>query len=187
MKFLTALLSLLLITYTYQDEVVALSECEVENDSTTKSTAKITCSSDKDINNVAFVDNYLKLNGNAAGNATSKTATLGTCTAACTGSGTITCTISCQKVTGADAGAYYVLTKIEEAVKSGVFSTTGKTSDGVTIANKDGSKKVYEGQAAASNNGANTNNSNSSNNGDSDDSCSFIKYHFIGLMCLLLF
>ena len=187
MKFLTALLSLLLITYTYQDEVVALSECEVENDSTTKSTAKITCSSDKDINNVAFVDNYLKLNGNAAGNATSKTATLGTCTAACTGSGTFTCTISCQKVTGADAGAYYVLTEIKEAVKSGVFSTTGKTSDGVTIANKDGSKKVYEGQAAASNNGANTNNSNSSNKGDSDDSCSFIKYHFIGLMCLLLF
>ena len=186
MKFLTALLSLLLITYTYQ-ETVALTDCEVENDSTTKSTAKITCSSDKDINNVAFVDNYLKLNGNAAGNATSKTATLGTCTAACTGSGTITCTISCQKVTGADAGAYYVLTEIKEAVKSGVFSTTGKTSDGVTIANKDGSKKVYEGQAAASNNGANTNNSNSSNKGDSDDSCSFIKYHFIGLMCLLLF
>ena len=186
MKFLTALLSLLLITYTYQ-ETVALTNCEVENDSTTKSTAKITCSSDKDINNVAFVDNYLKLNGNAAGNATSKTATLGTCTAACTGSGTITCTISCQKVTGADAGAYYVLTEIKEAVKSGVFSTTGKTSDGVTIANKDGSKKVYEGQAAASNNGANTNNSNSSNKGDSDDSCSFIKYHFIGLMCLLLF
>jgi len=186
MKFLTALLSLLLITYTYQETVV-LSECEVENDSTTKSTAKITCSSDKNINNVAFVDNYLKLNGNDAGNATSKTATLGTCTAACTGSGTITCTISCQKVTGADAGAYYVLTEIKEAVKSGVFSTTGKTSDGVTIANKDGSKKVYEGQAAASNNGANTNNSNSSNNGDSDDSCSFIKYHFIGLMCLLLF
>ena len=187
MKFLTALLSLLLITYTYQDEVVALSECEVENDSTTKSTAKITCSSDKNINNVAFVDNYLKLNGNAAGNATSKTATLGTCTAACTGSGTITCTISCQKVTGADAGAYYVLTKIEKAAESGVFSTTGKTSDGVTIANKDNSQKVYEGQAAASNNGANTNNSNSSNKGDSDDSCSFIKYHFIGLMCLLLF
>lgn len=187
MKFLTALLSLLLITYTYQDEVVALSECEVENDSTTKSTAKITCSSDKDINNVAFVDNYLKLNGNAAGNATSKTATLGTCTAACTGSGTITCTISCQKVTGADAGAYYVLTEIKEAVKSGVFSTTARTGDGVTIANKDNSQKVYEGQAAASNNGANTNNSNSSNKGDSDDSCSFIKYHFIGLMCLLLF
>ena len=186
MKFLTALLSLLLITYTYQ-ETVALTGCEVENDSTTKSTAKITCSSDKDINNVAFVDNYLKLNGNAAGNATSKTATLGTCTAACTGSSTFTCTISCQKVTGADAGAYYVLTKIENAVNSGVFSTTGKTGDGVTIANKDGSKKVYEGQAAASNNGANTNNSNSSNGGDSDDSCSFIKYHFIGLMCLLLF
>ena len=187
MKFLTALLSLLLITYTYQ-ETVALTECEVENDSTTKSTAKISCSSDKDINNVAFVDNYLKLNGNAAGNATSKTATLGTCTASCTGNETpFACTISCKKVTGADAGAYYVLTKIEDAAKSGVFSTTGKTSDGVTIANKDGSKKVYEGQAAASNNGANTNNSNSSNKGDSDDSCSFIKYHFIGLMCLLLF
>ena len=187
MKFLTALLSLLLITYTYQ-ETVALSECEVENDSTTKSTAKITCSSDKDINNVAFVDNYLKLNGNAAGNATSKTATLGTCTAACTGNeAPFACTISCQKVTVADAGAYYVLTKIEKAAESGVFSTTGKTSDGVTIANKDNSQKVYEGQAAASNNGANTNNSNSSNKGDSDDSCSFIKYHFIGLMCLLLF
>ena len=183
MKFLTALLSLLLITYTYQ-ETVALSECEVENDSTTKSTAKISCSSDKDINNVAFVDNYLKLNGNAAGNATSKTATLGTCTAACTGSGTFTCTISCKKVTGADVGAYYVLTKIEDAVKSGVFSTTARSGDGVTIANKDGSKKVYEGQAAAS---SGEKNENKDKDKGSDDSCSFIKYHFIGLMCLLLF
>ncbi len=66
MKFLHLLLTFLLITFSSEGDTYALSACEIENDSTTKTTAKITCTVDSGsgIHGTTFVDNYLKINGN---------------------------------------------------------------------------------------------------------------------------
>ena len=179
MKSLTLILSLLLITYSLQAEI-ALTACEVTNDATTKTTAVITCSANATLAEHTFKDDYLKLQ-----NVTSKTATLATCTNACTGSSApFTCTITCTKVTGAEAGLLYTLTPISTAVNSNVFTNSGKTGDGITLANLDSSTKRYEGQAAAS--GNNNTNTNNNNNNDTSDGNS-LKYYLVSLLSLLLF
>ena len=170
MKFLHLLLTFLLITFSSEGDTYALSACEIENDSTTKTTAKITCTVvDATMNGFAFADNYLKINGNAEGNKTSS-ATLGGCTAAASGT---TCTITCTKVTGATAGKYYILSAIESAASSGVFTTTGQTGNGITLGKKDDSTKVYEGQASSDDPNSNTSNGN------------FLKYTSVYLLLFL--
>ena len=171
MKFLHLTLTFLLITFS-SEETLALTACEIENDSTTKTTAKITCTvADATMNGFAFADNYLKIKGNDEANKTSS-ATLGGCTAAASGT---TCTITCTKVTGATAGKYYILSEIdtEAAASSGVFTTTGQTTNGITLANKASSTKVYEGQASSDDPNSNTSNGN------------FLKYTSVYLLLFL--
>ena len=170
MKSLTLIVSLLLITYSAQ-KTFALTDCEVENDSTTKTTAVITCKADATLAGTTFKDDYLKLQ-----NVTSKTATLATCTNACTGSSApFTCTIKCTKVTGAEAGLLYTLTPITAAATSNVFSSDANSGDGITLANLASSTKKYEGQAADSGNKNDTSHGNS------------LKYYLISLLSLFLF
>ncbi len=71
MKPLTIILSLLLIAYSSQTTFI-LTNFQVENDSTTKTTAKITCASRGDHTGIAFVNNSLKIAGNDASNKTDK-------------------------------------------------------------------------------------------------------------------
>ena len=171
MKFLYLVITFLLITFS-SETTYALTDCEIENDSTTKTTAKITCTVvDATMNGFAFADNYLKINGNAEGNKTSS-ATLGGCTAAVS---TTTCTITCTTVTGATAGKYYILTEIatDKAASSGVFTTTGQTGNGITLGKKDDSTKVYEGQASSDDPNSNTSNGN------------FLKYTSVYLLLFL--
>jgi hypothetical protein len=189
MKSLTLILSLLLITYSLQAEI-ALTACEVTNDATTKTTAVITCSANATLAEHTFKDDYLKIQGSASADANAtKTATLATCTNSCTGTGTLTCTITCTKVTGAEAGGWYILSPIQTAATSNVFTNSGKTGDGITLANLDSSTKKYEGQAAASgNNNTNTNNTNTNNNNNNDTSDgNSLKYYLVSLLSLLLF
>ena len=113
MKSLTLIVSLLLITYSAQT-TFALTDCEVENDSTTKTTAVITCTANATLAQHTFKDDYLKLQDSATGN-TTKTETLATCTNECTSSSGITCTITCTKVIGAEAGGLYILSPISAA------------------------------------------------------------------------
>ena len=73
MKSLTLILSLLLITYSLSKEVVyGLTDCKVENDATTKTTAVITYSANATLTGTTFKDDYLKIQGsaNADANAT---------------------------------------------------------------------------------------------------------------------
>lgn len=171
MKFLHLTLTFLLITFSLETDY-ALTACEIENDSTTKTTAKITCTvADATMNGFAFADNYLKIKGNDEANKTS-TASLGGCTAAATGTA---CTITCTTVTGATAGKYYILSEIdtEAAASSGVFTTTGQTTNGITLANKASSTKVYEGQASSDDPNSNTSNGN------------FLKYTSVYLLLFL--
>ena len=170
MKFLYLVITFLLITFSSEGDTYALSACEIENDSTTKTTAKITCTvADATMNGFAFADNYLKIKGNDEANKTS-TASLGGCTAAATGTA---CTITCTTVTGATAGKYYNLTAIAEAASSGVFTTTGQTGNGITLGKKDDSTKVYEGQASSDDPNSNTSNGN------------FLKYTLVYLLLFL--
>ena len=179
MKSLTLILSFLLITYSAQT-TFALTDCEVENDSTTKTTAVITCKADATLAGTTFKDDYLKLQ-----NVTSKTASLATCTNACTGSSApFTCTITCTKVTGAEAGLLYTLTPISTAVNSNVFSSGANSGDGITLANANPTTKSHEGQAAAS--GNNNTNTNNNNNNDTSDGNS-LKYYLVSLLSLFLF
>lgn len=111
MKSLTLILSLLSITYSLSKDIVyGLTDCKVENHSTIKTTAVITCTAKVTLTGTTFKDDYLKLQ-----NVTSKTATLATCTNECTSSSGITCTITCTKVTGAEAGGLYILSPISAA------------------------------------------------------------------------
>ena len=84
----------------------------MENNSTTKTTAKITYASSGDFTGIAFVDNYLKLAGNDASNKTDKIASLGSCTNSCTDKSGYTCVIKCTKVSGATEGGWYILQEI---------------------------------------------------------------------------
>lgn len=76
----------------------------MENDSTTKTKAKITYASCGDLTGIAFVDNYLKIAGNDASNKTDKTASLGIWTNTCTDNSGYTYVITCTKVTGSTEG-----------------------------------------------------------------------------------
>ena len=115
MKSLTLILSLLSITYSLSKDIVyGLTDCKVENHSTIKTTAVITCTANATLAQHTFKDDYLKLQDSATGN-TTKTATLATCTNECTSSSGITCTITCTKVTGAEAGGLYILSPISAA------------------------------------------------------------------------
>ena len=186
MKSLTLILSFLLITYSLQAEI-ALTACEVENDATTKTTAVITCTANATLAGTTFKDDYLKLQGSASGNATAKSASLATCTNACDTSSGITCTITCTKVTGAEAGGWYILSPIGTAADSNVFTNSGKTGDGITLANANPTTKKYEGQAAAAS-GNNTNNTNTNTNTNNDTSHgNSLKYYLVSLLSLLLF
>ena len=183
MKSLTLILSFLLITYSLAapETVYGLTDCEVENDATTKTTAVITCKANVTLAGTTFKDDYLKIQGNDDSNKTAKTASLATCTNACTGnSDPYTCTITCTKVTGAEAGGWYILSPIGTAADSNVFTNSGKTGDGITLANLDTSTKKYEGQAAAAS-GNNTNNNNDTSHGNN------LKYYLISLLSLFLF
>ena len=189
MKSLKLILSFLLITYSLSqaapETVYGLTACEVENDATTKTTAVITCSANATLAGTTFKDDYLKIQGNDDSNKTAKTATLATCTNACTGSSApFTCTITCTKVTGAEAGGWYILSPIAAAADSNVFSSTGHTKHGITLANVNSPTKKYEGQAAAS--GNNNTNTNNNNNNDTSDGNS-LKYYLVSLLSLLLF
>ena len=191
MKSLTLILSFLLITYSLSqaapETVYGLTDCEVENDSTTKTTAVITCTANATLAQHTFKDDYLKLQGSATGNATAKSASLATCTNACTGSGTFTCTFTCTKVTGAEAGGWYILSPIDTAATSNVFTNEGKTGDGITLANANPTTKKYEGQAAAAS-GNNTNNTNTNTNNNNDTSHgNSLKNYLVSLLSLLLF
>ena len=190
MKSLTLILSFLLITYSLSDPapetVYGLTACEVENDATTKTTAVITCTANATLAQHTFKDDYLKLQGSATGN-TTKTATLATCTNECTSSSGITCTITCTKVTGAEAGGWYILSPIVAAADSNVFSSTGHAAHGITLANAGTPTKKYEGQAAAAS-GNNTNNTNTNNNNNNDSSHgNNLKYYLVSLLSLFLF
>ena len=189
MKSLTLILSFLLITYSLAapETVYGLTDFEVENDATTKTTAVITCTANATLTGTTFKDDYLKLQGSASGNATAKTASLATCTNACTGSGTFTCTITCTKVTGAEAGGWYILSPIDVAADSNVFSSSGHAAHGITLANAGTPTKKYEGQAAAAS-GNNTNNTNTNTNTNNDTSHgNSLKYYLVSLLSLLLF
>ena len=60
-----------------------------------------------------------------------------------------------------------------------MFTTTGQTGNGITLGNKDDSKKVYEGQASSGN-------SNSiSNSSDGNNSGNFLKYTLVYLLLFL--
>ena len=98
----------------------------------------------------------------------------------------MTCTITCTKVTGAEAGGWYILSPIQTAATSNVFTNSGKTGDGITLANLDSSTKRYEGQAAASGNNNTNTNTNNNNNNDTSDGNS-LKYYLVSLLSLLLF
>ena len=65
MKSLTLIITLLLITYSFSQTATAyaLTACEVENEATTKTTAVITYTADKNIQDLTFKDDYLKLEG----------------------------------------------------------------------------------------------------------------------------
>lgn len=190
MKSLTLILSFLLITYSLAapETVYGLTDCEVENDATTKTTAVITCTANVTLAGTTFKDDYLKLQGSASGNATAKTASLATCTNACTGnSDPYTCTITCTKVTGAEAGGWYILSPIVAAADSNVFSSSGHGAHGITLANAGSPTKKYEGQAAAAS-GNNTNNTNTNTNNNNDTSHgNSLKYYLVSLLSLFLF
>ena len=176
MKFIYLILTFLLITFSSEAEY-ELSDCEITNDATTKTTAVITCTvADTSMNGLAFVDNYLKINGNDDSNSTSS-ATLGGCTAAVSET---TCTITCTSVTGATAGSYYILTEIDSAATSGVFSTTANTGDGITLANKATLTTYYEGQSSSSSSSSSSDSSNSSS-----DSSNFLKYTLLYLLAFI--
>ena len=190
MKSLTLILSFLLITYSLAapETVYGLTDCEVENDSTTKTTAVITCKANVTLAGTTFKDDCLKIQGNDDSNKTAKTASLATCTNACTGnSDPYTCTITCTKVTGAEAGGWYILSPIVAAADSNVFSSTGHAAHGITLANAGSPTKKYEGQAAAAS-GNNTNNTNTNTNNNNDTSHgNSLKYYLVSLLSLFLF
>ena len=186
MKSLTLILSFLLITYSLQAEI-ALTACEVENDATTKTTAVITCTANATLAEHTFKDDYLKIQGNDDSNKTAKTASLATCTNACDTSSGITCTITCTKVTGAEAGGWYILSPIVAAADSNVFSSSGHAAHSITLANAGTPTKKYEGQAAAAS-GNNTNNTNTNTNNNNDTSHgNSLKYYLVSLLSLFLF
>ena len=175
MKKISIILVSLLITFSYE-ATIALTDCEIKNDDTTKTKAVVSCQAAPTLAEHVFVDNYLKLEGKTN---SSKTASLASCAAATCGaeaSSKFPCTFTCSKVTDEEKDVAYILKAIGSPASSGVFSGS-HTSDVVTLALK-ASDSVYTGQAAASEGG--------NNEQKKDDKSTFIKYTLL-LLNILLF
>ena len=175
-KFAITLITLL-INLSYEDPI-GLTDCEIENDATTKTTASVSCKANATIANHEFVDDYLKLEGKTNN---TKSASLASCAKAECGAvnnNLYPCTFKCSKVTGEEKDVEYILKKIETAAASGVFK--GDNSAKVIVLDIPASPtKNYKGQEAAANpTGGN-------NSGDSTGASSFIKYTLIALNILL--
>ena len=174
MKKISIILVSLLITFSYE-ATIALTDCEIKNDDTTKTKAVVSCQAAPTLAQHVFVDNYLKLEGKTN---SSKTASLASCAAAtcdAESGGKFPCKFTCSKVTDEEKDVAYILKAIDLAAASGVFSS--HTSDVVTLALK-ASDSVYTGQAAASEGG--------NNEQKKDDKSTFIKYTLL-LLNILLF
>lgn len=179
MKKISIILISLLITFSYE-ATIALTDCEIKNDDTTKTKAVVSCQASATLADHVFVDNYLKLEGKTN---SSKIASLASCAAATCGTAAESkypCTFTCSKVTSEEKDVAYILTVISSPAASGVFSGS-HTADLVTLALKSGSEKVYTGQAAAS---EETN--KEQNKDDKSDSSTFIEYTLL-LLNILLF
>ncbi len=175
MKKISIILISLLITFSYET-TIALTDCEIKNDDTTKTKAVVSCQAAPTLAQHVFVDNYLKLEGKTN---SSKTASLASCAAAtcdAESGGKFPCKFTCSKVTDEEKDVAYILKAIAPAAASGVFSGS-HTSDVVTLALK-ASDSVYTGQAAASEGG--------NNEQKKDDKSTFIKYTLL-LLNILLF
>ena len=182
MKKISIILISLLITFSYEGTTIALTDCEIKNDDTTKTKAVVSCLASATLADYVFVDNYLKLKGKTE---TSKTASLASCAAATCeteSGGKFPCTFTCSKVTSEEKDVAYILTEIAPADASGVFSGT-HSGDVVTLAVKASSNSVYTGQAAAA---ANEDTNNAQKKDDNSDSSTFIKYTLL-LLNILLF
>jgi len=176
MKKISIILISLLITFSYE-ATIALTDCEIKNDDTTKTKAVVSCQAAPTLAEHVFVDNYLKLEGKTN---SSKTASLASCAAATCGAAADSkypCTFTCSKVTSEEKDVVYILTTIGSPASSGVFSGT-HSGDFVTLAVNATSDSVYTGQAAASEGG--------NNEQKKDDKSTFIKYTLL-LLNILLF
>ena len=183
MKKISIILISLLITFSYEG-TIALTDCEIKNDDTTKTKAVVSCQASATIAEHVFVDNYLKLGGKTE---TSKSASLASCAAATCGAqdGTTSlfpCTFTCSKVTSEEKDVAYILKAIDTGAKSGVFSGSNSGND-VTLAIKADSTSVYTGQAAAAS-GDTT--KDEQKNDEESESSTFIKYTLL-LLNILLF
>ena len=176
-KFAIILITLL-INLSYEDDPIGLTDCEIENDATTKTTASVSCKANETIADYEFVDGYLKLEGKTD---KTKSASLASCAKAECGTAVASlypCTFKCSKVTGEEKDVEYLLKKIETAAANGVFKGTNAAKV-VTLAPPDSPTKNYKGQEAAANpTGGN-------NSGDGTGASSFIKYTLIALNILL--
>ena len=181
MKKISIILISLLITFSYETPI-ALTDCEIKNDDTTKTKAVVSCQAAPTLAQHVFADNYLQLKGKTE---TSKTASLASCAAAtceAEANSKFPCTFTCSKVTSEEKDVAYILTAIDPAAASGVFSGT-HSGDVVTLALKANSDKVYTGQAAAA---ASENTNSEQKKDDNSNSSTFIKYTLL-LLNILLF
>ena len=177
MKKISIILISLLITFSYE-ATIALTDCEIKNDDTTKTKAVVSCKAAPTLAQHVFVDNYLKLEGKTN---SSKIASLASCAAATCGDeadNKFPCTFTCSKVTSEEKDVAYILKAIDTAAASGVFSGS-HSADNITLALKT-SDSVYTGQAAA----AASEDTNSEQK--KDDKSTFIKYTLL-LLNILLF
>ncbi len=180
MKKISIILISLLITFSYE-ATIALTDCEIKNDDTTKTKAVVSCQASPTMADHVFVDNYLKLVGKTE---TSKSASLASCAAATCGSeadSKFPCTFTCSKVTSEEKDVAYILKAIDTGAKSGVFSGSNSGND-VTLAIKADSTSVYTGQAAAAS-GDTT--KDEQKNDEESESSTFIKYTLLFLNILL--
>ena len=179
MKKISIILISLLITFSYE-ATIALTDCEIKNDDTTKTKAVVSCQASATMADHIFVDDYLKLVGKTE---TSKSASLASCAAATCGTeadSKYPCTFTCSKVTSEEKDVAYILKAIDSGAKSGVFSGSNSGND-VTLAIKASSTSVYTGQAAAS--GDTTKDEQKKD--DESESSTFIKYTLLFLNILL--
>ena len=180
MKKISIILISLLITFSYEG-TIALTDCEIKNDDTTKTKAVVSCLAAPTLAEHVFVDNYLKLKGKTE---TSKTASLASCAAAtceAEAENKFPCTFTCSKVTSEEKDVAYILKAITSGATSGVFSGSNSGND-VTLAIKADSTSVYTGQAAAAS-GDTT--KDEQKNDEESESSTFIKYTLLFLIILL--
>ena len=180
MKKISIILISLLITFSYE-ATIALTDCEIKNDDTTKTKAVVSCKASATIADYVFVDDYLKLGGKTE---TSKSASLASCAAATCGSeadNKFPCTFTCSKVTSEEKDVAYILKAIGTGATSGVFSGSNSGND-VTLAIKADSTSVYTGQAA---NASGDTTKDEQKNDEESESSTFIKYTLLFLIILL--